>query len=94
MEKRYYKILGGEYKLNAFLIFSEISMSIICSLLKNVPCERLDNIFPVVIRIDGLPLSENITPQDMKSVSMIFDQISSYTGNIFRELRNLNILDL
>lgn len=94
MEKRYYKILGGDYKVNAFLIFSEISMGIICSLLKNIPSERLDNIFPVVIRIDGLPLSENITPQDMKSVSMIFDQISSYTGNIFRELRNLNILDL
>ncbi|AYH27264.1 hypothetical protein C5E20_09050 [Pectobacterium parmentieri] len=94
MNNRYQKNVGEENKLNAFLIFAEINLSIINSLLRKVPTERIESIFPVLVRMDGLPFSENVTPEDIKSIDMIFDQVSSYTSGIFKNLRHLNPLDL
>ncbi|MBD1229056.1 hypothetical protein [Xenorhabdus griffiniae] len=94
MDKRYHSSTDKEHKLNAFLILSEISLSIMCSLLENIPSDRVESIFPVVLRMHGLPLSEDVTPQNIKSISMVFDQVCSYTGNIFRELRHVNSLNL
>lgn len=92
MNERFYR--KEEYKLNAFLMFSEISLSVMLSLLSDIPNSRLESIFPIVFRMHGLPLSEDVTPHNVKSISMIFDQVCSYTGNIFKELRHSNVLEL
>ena len=92
MNSRYYR--SEVYKLNAFLIFSEISLSIMSSLLNAIPSSRLESIFPIIFRMHGLPLSEDIAPYNIKSISMVFDQVCSYTGYIFKELRHSNPLDL
>lgn len=92
MKARFYR--AEEHNINAFLIFSEISLSVMRSLLDNIPSSRLESIFPIVFRMHGLPLSEDITPHNVKSVSMIFDQVCSYTGNLFKELRHSDLLDL
>ncbi|MDE1480565.1 hypothetical protein KKJ01_20795 [Xenorhabdus bovienii] len=94
MNKRHHKSTDGENKLNAFLIFSEINLSIISSLLKNIPSDRLASIFPLVVRMNGLPLSEDVTPDNIKSISMIFDQACSYTSNIFSQLCHISPLNL
>ncbi|WP_407251211.1 hypothetical protein [Klebsiella aerogenes] len=92
MNERFYR--KEEYKLSAFLIFSEISLSVMCSLLDDIPSSRLESIFPIIFRMHGLPLSEDVTPHNVKSISMIFDQVCSYTGNIFKELRHSNFLEI
>lgn len=94
MNNRLDKATGSETKLNAFLIFSEISLSITSSIVKNIPSARLTSIFPVTFQIDKLPVSEDVTPEDMKSIDMIFDQICSYTGHIFNKLRHKYSLNL
>lgn len=94
LDKRYQKATGGKNKLAVFLVSAEINLSIILSLLYNIPSDRLASLFPVVIRMSGLPLAEEITPTNIKSIDMIFDQVSSYTGNLFKTLRHRYPLDL
>ena len=94
LDKRYQKISGGKNKLNAFLICCEINLSIMLSLLQNIPSARLASIFPMVVRMVGLPLAEEVTAENSKSIDMLFDQVSSYTGYLFRQLRHSHDLDL
>lgn len=94
LDKRYQKVTGGVNKLNAFLICSEINLSIMLSLIKPIPSARLEAIFPLVVRMAGLPLAEEVTPENTKAIDMLFDQVSSYTGHIFKQLRQSHTLDL
>lgn len=94
MNKRNHTVTDGNNKLNAFLIFSEINLSIIYSLLNSTPSNKLEDIFPLIFRMDGLPLSENASPHNIKSINMIFDQVCSYTSGIFSQLRSLYPLNL